>query len=275
LLLELYDETGILRATNNPASQTLAQIQTTLTAGNYYLYVRNAGVGTPTNSSPTGYTAYASISQYFISGYVVAPPASPPTVQLIASVNNAAWGSVNPTNAAYEAGSAAQVLATAAPYYRFAGWTNDAAGTNNPLTLVLNADVEVEAIFAEILTTNHPTPRWWLASSGYTNNFESAVTNTGANGLPHWQSYIAGLNPNDPDDQFRLALLPRAGNNGDVLSWNTATGRVYTLSWNTNLVSGFMPIPGASDLPWTTQRFINALTPSSSTVFYRISVRKP
>ena len=274
VLLELYDEAGALRAANNPASQTLAQIQTTLTAGNYYLHVRNTGVGNPTNSPPTGYTAYASIGQYFISGYVVAPPAPPPPVQLIASVNNPAWGSVAPTNAAYEAGSTAQVLAAAAPYHRFMGWTNDAAGTNNPLILVLDADAEVEALFEEILTANHPTPQWWLASCGYTNDFETAVTHTGANGVPLWQSYIAGLNPNDPDDQFRLGLAPRAGGNRDVLSWNTVTGRVYTIWWSSDLVNGFTLLPGASDLPWTTQRFTNTLNSPSSAVLYRIAVRK-
>lgn len=274
VLLELYDETGTLRATNNPASQTLAQIQTSLTAGNYYLYVRNSGAGNPTNSSPTGYTAYASIGQYFISGYIVAPPAPPP-VQLIASVNNPAWGNVNPTNAVYPPGSSAQILATPAPYYRFAAWTNDATGTGNPLSLILNTNVSVEAVFAEILTTIHPTPWCWLASRDYTNNFEAAVTSIGTNGLPLWQSYIAGLNPNNPNDQFRLALNHRVNGTGDVLSWNTVTGRVYTISWSTNPVNGFTPLPGASNLPWTTQSFTNALNPSSSAAFYRIEVRKP
>jgi hypothetical protein len=275
VLLELFDETGTLRATNNSASQTLAQIQTTLTAGNYYLHVRNTGVGTPTNSSPTGYTAYASIGQYFISGYVVAPPVSPPTVQLIASVNNPAWGSVSPTNAVYEAGSSAQIQATPAAYYRFAAWTNDAGGTVNPLTLVLNTNVSVKAIFAEQLTTNHPTPLSWLASCGYTNNFETVVTNIGANGLPLWQSYIAGLNPADPNDQFRLALNHRVNGNGDVLSWSTVTGRVYSISWSTNLANAFAPLPGASNLPWTTRSFTNLANPSASAACYRIEVRKP
>src|SRR2546425_8953262 len=44
------------------------------------------------------------------------------------------------------------------------GWTNGASGTNNPLTILLTTNVSIRAMFAEILTTNYPTPYWWLAS---------------------------------------------------------------------------------------------------------------
>jgi hypothetical protein len=80
LLLQLYNEGGTLLMTNNPASQTTTLIQTNLGEGRYYLHVRNSGAGDPFSSTPTGYTSYASIGQYFISGYVteattfVAPP---------------------------------------------------------------------------------------------------------------------------------------------------------------------------------------------------------
>ncbi len=80
LLVELYNEAGTLLATNNPALQTTALIQTNLVEGRYYLYVRNSGGGDPFNSTPTGYTVYGSIGQYFITGYLteattfIAPP---------------------------------------------------------------------------------------------------------------------------------------------------------------------------------------------------------
>jgi hypothetical protein len=82
ILLELYNEAGVRLLTNNPTSQTTALIQTNLTAGRYYLHLRNSGAGTPLSSTPTGYTPYASIGQYFVSGYVtdasglVIPPAA-------------------------------------------------------------------------------------------------------------------------------------------------------------------------------------------------------
>ncbi len=78
ILLELYNQTGTMVATNNSASLTSAAISATLTQGYYYLYVRNTGTGTPAASSPSGYTAYGSIGQYFISGTIAS--ATPPPV---------------------------------------------------------------------------------------------------------------------------------------------------------------------------------------------------
>jgi hypothetical protein len=77
LLLELRDAAGSLIVTNNPSSQTLAQIQTTLSVGKYYLHIRNTGTGDPLVSAPTGYTVYGSLGQYFISGYLSPSPAAP------------------------------------------------------------------------------------------------------------------------------------------------------------------------------------------------------
>ena len=76
--LELYNEVGVLVLTNNPANNTYATIQTNLTEGLYFLYVRNTGVGDPLSSTPSGYTAYASLGQYFISGYLQPSSYVPP-----------------------------------------------------------------------------------------------------------------------------------------------------------------------------------------------------
>lgn len=87
VLLELRNASGALVLTNNPATQTLAQIQTTLSAGKYYLYVRNTGAGDPMSSTPTGYTVYGSIGQYFISGYISpsAGPSAPLNLHIVAN----------------------------------------------------------------------------------------------------------------------------------------------------------------------------------------------
>jgi hypothetical protein len=87
VLLELHDSYGTLLLTNNPASQTLALIQTNLPIGRYYLHVRNTGAGSPLTANPTGYTAYGSIGQYFINGYVspVAAPAPPTSLRVMAN----------------------------------------------------------------------------------------------------------------------------------------------------------------------------------------------
>jgi hypothetical protein len=67
----LYNASGTRLLTNNPALQTFARVQTNLIEGVYYLHIRNTAAGNPSNSTPSGYTAYGSIGQYFISGSVV------------------------------------------------------------------------------------------------------------------------------------------------------------------------------------------------------------
>lgn len=271
--IELRDSSGALLFADNPASQTTARIQTTVTQGTYYLYVRNTGVGAPLNSTPTGYTPYGSIGQYFISGFVAGTGV--PTVRLTATVNNSGWGTVAPSNATFAVGTSVLVSATPAPYYRFVRWTNGATGTSNPLTLILNTNASVQAVFAEILTVNHPTPQWWLASHGYTSNFETAVSATGANGFPLWQSYIAGLNPNDPNSQLRLSLTRGVNGIPNVLDWNTVPGRVYTVWYRTNLAGSFIRVPGASNLASTIRSYTHTLSPRPRTVFYRLEAGKP
>jgi hypothetical protein len=180
---------------------------------------------------------------------------------------------VNPANGTYASGTSGPVTATPAPYYRFSNWTGDGIGTNNPVVVLLNTNRSVQAIFEEILTTNHPTPYSWLASNGYTENPELAALTVGSNGIPVWQSYVAGLNPNDPTSQWRLSLTATT-DNVVALSWDTTPGRLYTVWSSSNPFSGFEPIPNAIDLPASITGLTNApgLAPAE---FYRVEVRLP
>src|SRR6266496_1378885 len=103
---------------------------------------------------------------------------------LTVTTNNPAWGAVNPAGGTYSQGAAVQVTATPATYYQFLNWTGDAVGTNNPLTVQINTNMFLQAVFGEIFTSNYPTPWWWLAAYGYTQNLESAVSTLGSNGVP-------------------------------------------------------------------------------------------
>ncbi len=199
----------------------------------------------------------------------------PLTFELSVAVNNPAWGSVIPAGGVYAAGSPVELLATPANYFLFREWSGDTSGTNNPTTVVLDTNRVVLATFGEILTTNWPTPHWWLAVYGFTNDFENAVTNVGANGLAMWQSYIAGLDPSNPDS--RLLLQGRLGGHGEdyVLEWTTVSGRVYTISSGTDLMAGFAPMTNAVDLPPAIRAVTNGLDGAPGIQFYRLEVRKP
>ena len=76
VLFELLDESGATLATADLPSTTYATLTIALPAGLYYLRVTGTGTGDPFSSSPTGYTDYGSIGQYFISGQLEAflPP---------------------------------------------------------------------------------------------------------------------------------------------------------------------------------------------------------
>ncbi len=186
---------------------------------------------------------------------------------LSVTINNTTWGSVTPPSGSFPVGSAIFVTATPSNYFRFVDWTGSYTSTNNPLAIVLDTNVTLYASFAEIVTTNHMTPYWWLASFGYTNDFENAENIIGANGMALWQSYVAGLNPNDPNSRLRLFIDREI-----VLHWNTVTGRVYSIWQSTNLAEAFFPVPSGSNLPASVQSFTNPL--NTPAIFYRLEVRK-
>jgi len=273
--MELRDASGTLLGMNNPGGGTGAQIQTNLVAGTYYLYIRNSGVGDPLGSAPSGYTSYASLGQYFITGFIAPANGAPLPVQLTTTVNHGTWGSVSPASGSYAPGTVVQLTATPATYYRFVSWTNAASGANNPLSLRVESNVTVGAVFAELFTTNHPTPYWWLASYGFTSNFENAANATGANGIPRWQSYLAGLNPNQATSQPRVSVSRSTGGSAPVLSWNTVTGRLYTIWWGTNVTGTFARLAGASNLVAGVTRFTNTAALALPRTFYRLEIVKP
>ena len=71
ILAELYDANGSLIATSNPVDGLSASInETALPAGEYFVSVDGIGKGDPLG---TGYTDYASLGQYSISGSVPDP----------------------------------------------------------------------------------------------------------------------------------------------------------------------------------------------------------
>ena len=94
VVAELYDSAGRLLLTNNATASTRAVIQTNLSEGVYYLAIRPAGVGTPLSSSPSGYTTYGSVGEYFISGSLVPSGAViPPGAEVaVTDINQAGAG---------------------------------------------------------------------------------------------------------------------------------------------------------------------------------------
>lgn len=77
-------------------------------------------------------------------------------------------------------------------------------------------------------------------------------------------AYIAGLDPNDPENKLRVSP-----SSGKVLGWNAVSGRVYSVYWTTNLMNNFQCLE--SNIPWTRCSFTNQS--SAPCIYYKIDVR--
>ncbi len=80
---ELRNSAGTLVAASNPLGALNASFSLNLAAGTYFVHVRGTGEGSPT---ATGYSSYASLGQYKLTGTVLPsgpqPPVSAPTASL-------------------------------------------------------------------------------------------------------------------------------------------------------------------------------------------------
>jgi hypothetical protein len=109
-------------------------------------------------------------------------------------------------------------------------------------------------------------PDWWelLYFSNATNANPNAVCSNGVNTVR--EAYIIGIDPVVPQERFDITY--KLGPN-DTLHWNTVSGRVYSVYWTTNLLSGFQCLE--SNIPWTRNSYTNQSTAPS--VYYKIDVR--
>ncbi len=83
-------------------------------------------------------------------------------------------------------------------------------------------------------------------------------------GMKDWEEYIAGTNPSNSASSFRVTE-----NSRNVLGWNAVSGRVYSVYWTTNLLTGFQCLE--SNIPWTQGSFTNSTDVPCG--YYKIGVR--
>jgi hypothetical protein len=61
-------------------------------------------------------------------------------------------------------------------------------------------------------------------------------------GQSNLDEYIAGMDPTDPDSAFVVRTFDSPTNGAFVLSWDSVTGRVYSVYWQTNLPDAFQTL---------------------------------
>lgn len=147
-----------------------------------------------------------------------------------------------------------------------------------PMTYVWSNVVSTGAVhvtFVEQTGSGHGTPFTWLAENGYTNDMDQAELLMGSNGLPLWQSYIAGLNPNDPGARLICQVLPSDGS-GFWLRFQTVTGRFYTVCYEDGMAptNGFALVL-TNDIPGTGGLVSLCDSNAGARRCYRFKVRLP
>lgn len=101
---------------------------------------------------------------------------------------------------------------------------------------------------------------------GTTNANPSAIAANGINTIR--QAYIIGLDPTNAQSIFSPADL-RLQSNNLVFGWPSASGRVYTIYWTSNLLSTFTPMQSN----YTGGVFTDTTHNANDDGFYRIEVR--
>ncbi len=110
-------------------------------------------------------------------------------------------------------------------------------------------------------------PDWWETS--YFGDLSPNPGDLSSNGVDTvYSAYVAGLDPTSLTNRFMLSVIqsPPA-----VLGWNASSGRVYTIYWTSNLLSGFGS-PLTNGLPWTPAIFTDSTHSAEDKGFYKIEV---
>jgi|GEM_PF-2245704 len=108
---------------------------------------------------------------------------------------------------------------------------------------------------------------WEITHYGSTNVSPSAMASNGVNTV--LETYIAGLNPTNPQSAFLISdLSPQTSES--ILEWTGVSGRVYTIYWASNLLNGFQPLE--SNIAWTAVPYTDTNHPADGQGFYKIEV---
>ena len=134
----------------------------------------------------------------------------------------------------YVTGSTATLTATAAPGYAFSGWTGDASGTSNPLSVLMNSNKTIGATF---------TRQYSLFASPLTNG---TITGAASGGI-----YLTGT----------TATLTATPNPGYVF-----TGWTGDASGTANPLSVLMTSDKTIGATFTRQYTLTATTPVNGTI---------
>lgn len=183
-------------------------------------------------------------------------------------------GTVDPTNGWYVSGHNVDVTAYPSDYYHFYLWSGDTVGATfeGPLlTLPMTAPRTVFAQFEPTVTANHGVPEYWLASYGWTSNFEAETeTDHDGDGMVTWKEWYADTNPTNARSLLTLTDIVKT-NQSLTLTWIGGTTRTQIIDQASSLTTTWQAV--YTNLPPTPITNLLSLPYSpEDTRFYRIRI---
>ena len=127
-----------------------------------------------------------------------------------------------------------------------------------------------------VSTTGSNLPNWFVAQYAPSGTTFTAESDTDGDGLSNYAEFVLGTNPTDPTSRFTLSLTSQTSNARSTepnltLSWNSVTGRTYTVLTRTALDAPWESTPLAV-LPGTGSPLSLPLSQDAPTRFYCVQV---
>lgn len=119
---------------------------------------------------------------------------------------------------------------------------------------------------------------WQVQYFGTGNPLAAPGVDASGNGHTNLFKYIAGLDPLDPADRFKLRIEPVPGQPTQkrVIFSPLVAGRTYTVSAKATLSGGtFMPLGSSSSMDAGDERTVTDLDATGATKFYHVEISKP
>ncbi|MCF7848808.1 MAG: lamin tail domain-containing protein [Kiritimatiellales bacterium] len=128
---------------------------------------------------------------------------------------------------------------------------------NNPLSWMLPDDFDADQLPDE----------WELSCRG--SLLDLGNGDFDGDGQDDWAEFIAGTIPTDADSLLEFSNC-QMDPNCFMMDWNSVSGRVYSVSWSSNLCVQFLPI--AEDLAYPRGSYTDEVYRAENAAFYRIGV---
>jgi hypothetical protein len=116
-------------------------------------------------------------------------------------------------------------------------------------------------------------PDWWEDFYFDSPTAAAPSADSDGNGMSNLSEYIAGTNPNNPSETFRITSTASDGGGSRIIQWNSVAGRAYDVYYASQLAGTFSLMQ--SNLLYPSNTFTDAVHNASSEAYYRLRVRLP